>query len=100
MLDYGSTENNLWLLPYPTGRNQPEYFYTALSGECYRVEFRHNKVRHPVFTRAGGRLRSRAEMQRAEAVGDAVEIIYPITIETDGDSKPAFVAGRIFRVFP
>jgi len=100
MLDYGSAENNLSLLPYLTGSNQADFFIQHDPGMSYRVLYVLNKARFSTPVRAGGRLRARTELQSAEAVGDAIEIIYLLTIEMDGESKPACVAEQIFRGFP
>lgn len=65
-----------------------------------RVNYGLNKVRFPSPVIVGSRIRARSLLQSAEEVGQAVQIIYQITVEIEGCDKPACVAEYIARVYP
>lgn len=101
---YGSTVAHgfltLSLLPHLTRSNHPDFFKSNYPGMSYRVNYGLNKVRFPAPVKAGAKIRARTNLQSAELVGPAVEIIYQMTVEIDGEAKPACVAEQVFRVFP
>lgn len=90
----------LSLLPHLTRSNHPDYFKSNYPGMRYRVNYGLNKVRFPAPVKAGAKIRARTKLQSAELVGPAVEIVYRMTVEIDGEAKPACVAEQVFRVFP
>jgi acyl dehydratase len=90
----------LSLLPYLTESNHPDFFQKNYPGMRLRVNYGTNKVRFPAPVLTGSRIRARTVLLAAEAVGDAVQIIYAITIEIEGGAKPACVAEFVARVYP
>ncbi|PLY00426.1 MAG: enoyl-CoA hydratase [Desulfuromonas sp.] len=101
---YGATVAHgfltLSLLPFLTQSNTPEYFQENYPGMRMRVNMGVNKVRFPAPVVVGSKLRARTVLQSAEQVGEAVQIIYKFTIESEGQEKPACVAESVVRVFP
>jgi len=90
----------LSLLPYLTQSNHPEFFASNYPGMRLRVNYGLNKVRFPAPVLCGARLRARTAVQSVEAVDRGVQIVYLLTIDIDGGSKPACVAEQIMRVYP
>jgi len=101
---YGTTVAHgfltLSLLPFLTQSNSPDYFQANYPGMSYRVNYGLNKVRFPAPVKAGAKIRARTTLQSAEPVGTAVELVYQLIVEIDGEPKPACVAEQVFRVFP
>jgi len=90
----------LSLLPYLTRSNHAEYFARNYPGMRYRVNYGLNKVRFPAPVLCGARIRARTSVQAVEAVRGGVQIIYLLTVDIDGEEKPACVAEQIVRVYP
>lgn len=90
----------LSLLPYLTESNHPDFFQKNYPGMRLRVNYGSNKVRFPAPVLTGSRIRARTVLLAAEAVRDAVQIIYVITVEIEGGAKPACVAEFVARVYP
>jgi len=90
----------LSLLPYLTESNHPDFFQKNYPGMRMRVNYGTNRVRFPAPVLSGSRIRARTVLRAAEAVGDAVQIIYAITVEIEGGGKPACVAEFVARVYP
>ncbi len=63
-----------------------------------------NKVRFPAPLKVGSRIRMAvdiAEVKELQAPGgDAAEVVYRLTYEVDGESKPCCVADLVFRYYP
>lgn len=101
---YGSTVAHgyltLSLLPYLTQSNHPDFFSRNYPGMRYRVNYGVNRVRFPAPVKAGARVRARTVLQSAEPVGQAVQVVYLMTVEIEGEDKPACVAEQVVRVFP
>jgi acyl dehydratase len=89
----------LSLLPFLTESNHPDYFQKNYPGMRMRVNYGLNRVRFPAPVLAGSRIRARSLLQAVEQVGEAVQIIYLITVEIEGGDKPACVAEFIARVY-
>jgi acyl dehydratase len=89
----------LSLLPYLTESNHPDYFQRNYPGMRYRVNYGLNKVRFPAPVLVGGKIRAHTVLQSVEKVGEAVQIIYLITVEIEGRDKLACVAEQIVRVY-
>jgi len=66
----------------------------------YRVNYGLNKVRFPAPVKVGSRLRARTCIQAAEEVSQGVQICYLITVDIEGQEKPACVAEFLARVYP
>lgn len=90
----------LSLLPCLTESNHPDFFQKNYPGMRMRVNYGLNKVRFPAPVIVSSRIRARSLLQSAEEVGQAVQIIYQITVEIEGCDKPACVAEYIARVYP
>jgi len=90
----------LSLLPYLTQSNHPEFFASNYPGMRLRVNYGLNRVRYPAPVLCGARIRARTAVQSVEEVDQGVQIVYLLTIDIDGGSKPACVAEQIMRVYP
>ncbi|PLX89128.1 MAG: enoyl-CoA hydratase [Desulfuromonas sp.] len=101
---YGTTVAHgyltLSLLPYLTESNHPDFFQKNYPGMKYRVNYGLNKLRFPAPVKAGTTIRARTTIQAAEAAGPGVQITYLITVEIEGEAKPACVAEFLARVYP
>ena len=89
----------LSLLPFLTESNHPDFFQENYPGMRMRVNYGLNRVRFPAPVVAGSRIRARTVLHDIEKVGEAVQIIYSITVEIEGSDKPACVAEFIARVY-
>lgn len=101
---YGSTIAHgyltLALLPYLTESNHPDFFQKNYPGMRMRVNYGTNKVRFPAPVRVNSRIRARTVLSAAEKIGEAVQIIYRITVEIENGEKPACVTEFLARVYP
>jgi len=100
---YGTTVAHgyltLSLLPYLTESNAPGFFERNYPGMRYRVNYGLNRVRFPAPVRAGSRVRARTVLLAAERLESGVQIVYRLTVEIDGEEKPACVAESVVRVY-
>ncbi len=90
----------LSLLPVLTQANAAGQFEKNYPGMRLRVNYGLNKVRFPAPVKPGNRLRARTTVLGAEPAGEGVEISYQLTVEIEGNPKPACVAEQLVRVFP
>ena len=90
----------LSLLPYLTQSNHPEFFTDNYPGMRLRVNYGLNKLRYPAPVLCGSKIRARTTVQSVEEVRDGVQIVYLLTIEIEGEKKPACVAEQLMRVYP
>lgn len=90
----------LSLLPYLTESNHPDFFQNNYPGMKYRVNYGLNKVRFPAPVKVGAKLRARTKILTAEEVKGGVQICYQISVEIEGQEKPACVADFLARVYP
>ncbi|WP_303722486.1 MaoC family dehydratase [Malonomonas rubra] len=101
---YGSTIAHgyltLSLLPYLTESNHPDFFPQNYPGMKYRVNYGLNKVRFPAPVKVGAKIRAHTQIQATEEVKNGVQICYLLTVEIEGQEKPACVAEFLARVFP
>ena len=64
------------------------------------VNYGCNKVRFPAPVKVGARIRARGEMLDAKSLdGDGVQAIIRVTVEIEGEEKPACVAETISRYY-
>lgn len=100
---YGTTVAHgyltLSLLPLLTESNHPDFFQKNYPGMRLRVNYGLNRVRFPAPVQPGSRIRARTTLQGVVRAGEAVEIAYLITVEIDGQAKPACVAEYIARLY-
>ncbi len=101
---YGSTIAHgyltLSLLPYLTESNHPDFFQKNYPEMKYRVNYGLNRVRFPAPVKAGAKIRARTTIQSAEEINGAVQICYLITIDIEGEAKPACIAEFLARLYP
>lgn len=90
----------LSLLPFLTQSNHPDFFAKNYPGMRLRVNYGLNKLRFPAPVLCGAQIRARTAVHEVAAVGKGVQIIYLLTIEIEGEEKPACVAEQIMRVYP
>lgn len=90
----------LSLLPYLTQSNHPDYFASNYPGMKLRVNYGFNKLRYPAPVLCGAKIRARTAVQSVEAVSNGIQIVYLLTVDIDGEEKPACVAEQIMRVYP
>ena len=90
----------LSLLPYLTQSNHPDFFTNNYPGMRLRVNYGLNKLRYPAPVLCGSKIRARTTVQSVEEVRDGVQIVYLLTIEIEGEKKPACVAEQLMRVYP
>lgn len=90
----------LSLLPLLTESNAPGFFETNYPGMRLRINYGLNRVRFPAPVRVGSRLRGRTTLKGVEQAGEGVQFTYLITVEIEGNEKPACVAEFLARVYP
>ena len=61
------------------------------------VNYGCDKIRFPNVVKAGSKIRGTGMIVRAEAVKDSVQVITRVTIEVEGQSRPACVVDTISR---
>jgi len=68
-----------------------------ITGVSARLNYGLNKLRFPAPVSVGKRIRARAEIVGAEDVTGGVQAAIAVTIEVEGESKPACVVEYVFR---
>ena len=63
------------------------------------VNYGCDKVRFPAPVKVGSRVRGRGEVVRADPVGEGVQVVVRISVETEGSDKPACVVDTISRLY-
>ena len=63
-----------------------------------------NKVRFPAPLKVGSRIRMKVDIAEVKELpapgGDAAEVVYRLTYEVEGETKPCCVADLVFRYYP
>jgi acyl dehydratase len=90
----------LSLLPCLTESNAPGFFERTYPGMRLRLNYGLNRVRFPAPVLSGSRIRARTTLKELEQVGEGVQFTYLITVEIEGNQKPACVAEFLARVYP
>lgn len=90
----------LSLLPLLTESNAPGRFEINYPGMRLRVNYGLDRVRFPAPVPVGSRIRARTVLTAVEPAGNGVQFSYLITVEIEGNPKPACVAGFLARVYP
>jgi acyl dehydratase len=90
----------LSLLPLLTQSNAPGFFELNYPGMRLRINYGLNRVRFPAPVTVGSYIRSRTMLQDLQRVEKGVQFTYQITIDIQGNSKPACSAEFLARVFP
>jgi acyl dehydratase len=71
-----------------------------VSGPFSRViNYGPNRVRFPAAVPAGGRVRARCTLQAAEPVPGGLQVTWAVTVECEGQPKPAVVAESLARLY-
>jgi acyl dehydratase len=70
-----------------------------VAGLRMAINYGLNRVRFPSAVRARTRIRARIILQSIRDVGDATEVIYSITIESQRAEKPCCVADMLARYY-
>ncbi|HAA95755.1 MAG TPA: enoyl-CoA hydratase [Dehalococcoidia bacterium] len=88
----------LSLIPFLTGsvdESSPPY-----EGVKLTVNYGLNRVRFPNPVPPGSRVRSRSKLAAVEKVGEeGIQVVTEVTIEIEGQPKPACVAETVFRYY-
>jgi acyl dehydratase len=87
----------LSLLPMLTSRgigDQPGYPGVKLS-----VNYGLNRVRFPAPVRVGSRIRARSTLQEVTEVSGGLQIVRVVTVDVEGEDKPACVAETVSRMY-
>jgi acyl dehydratase len=90
----------LSLLPCLTESNALGFFERTYPGMRLRLNYGLNRVRFPAPVLSGSRIRARTTLKELEQVGEGVQFTYLITVEIEGNQKPACVAEFLARVYP
>lgn len=90
----------LSLLPLLTESNAPGFFEKNYPGMRLRVNYGLNRVRFPSPVVVGSLIRARTVLNAVEQVEKGVQFTYLITVEIEGQEKPACVAEFLARVYP
>ena len=101
---YGTTVAHgyltLSLLPLLTESNHPDFFQKNYPGMKFRVNYGLNRVRFPAPVKVGAKIRARTTIQSAEEVKNGVQICYIITVDIEGEEKPACSVEFLARLYP
>ena len=89
----------LSLLPCLTESNAPGFFERNYPGMRLRLNYGLDRVRFPAPVPAGSRIRAHTVVSRVERIVDAVQFTYLLTVEIEGNQKPACVAEFLARVY-
>lgn len=90
----------LSLLPLLTESNAPGFFEQTYPGMRLRLNYGLNRVRFPAPVPVGSRIRAHTIITEVEQLGGGVQFTYLITVEIEGNEKPACVAEFLARVYP
>ncbi len=64
------------------------------------VNYGCGRVRFPSPVRVGSRIRGRGELISAEPAGGGLQVLVRVTVEIEGQERPACVADTLSRFFP
>ena len=87
------TQSIMMFLPGGEGVGLP-----ALEGMKMGINYGWNKVRFPAPVPVGALIRTRGELQSVEIKGNMLEVINRLTLEVQGQDKPACVADGVLRL--
>ena len=86
----------LSLIPYLTESVKDDGF--PYPGVVMGINYGTNKVRFPNPVKTGSKVRSRTELLSFEEVKGGLQIVNKVTIEIEGEPKPACVAETVTRL--
>ena len=64
-----------------------------------RINYGLNRVRFPAPVPAGSRIRARFTLQGVEEIDQAYQVLWAVTVEAEGASKPALYAEWLVRLY-
>jgi len=70
----------------------------ALEGMRLGINYGWNRVRFPAPVPVGAKMRSRSEIKSVEIKGGMLEIVNQLTVEVQGQPKPACVGDSVIRL--
>ena len=70
-----------------------------ITGYSRAINYGLNRVRFPNAVRAGSRIRGHSKLQSLSELDDGLQLTWLITVEVEGQSKPALVAEWLLRLF-
>ncbi|WP_353890574.1 MaoC family dehydratase [Micromonospora sp. WMMA1363] len=70
----------------------------GVEGVRMGVNYGLNRVRFPAPVRVGGAVRATATINEVTAVGDAVQVVATVTVDSDAGGKPVCVAETVGRL--
>jgi acyl dehydratase len=83
----------LSLIPWLTGD------FLQIEGVTRGINYGSNKIRFTNMVPVGSRVRARAKLLSAEARSGGLQLIHEVTIEIEGQQRPACIAEAISLVF-
>lgn len=89
----------LSLLPYLTQSNHADFFSKNYPGMKLRVNYGLNRLRFPAPVKVNSSVRAHTILKSVERIHDAVEVVYTISVEIEGEKKPACVAEFVARLY-
>lgn len=92
---FGATIAHGYLTLALTNRFLPEI--VRVDGVSMGINYGVNKVRFPQPVSVGSRVRGHAVLTSAEEIGGGVQAVITITVEIEGDPKPACVVESVSR---
>ena len=70
----------------------------ALEGMRLGINYGWNRVRFPAPVPVGAKIRTRAEIKSVEIKGGMLELVNELTVEVQGQGKPACVGEAVTRL--
>ncbi len=70
----------------------------ALQGMRLGINYGWNRVRFPAPVPVGAKIRTRAEIKSVEIKGQMLEVVNQLTVEVQGQTKPACVGESVLRL--
>lgn len=92
---FGATIAHGYLTLALTNQFLPEIM--RVDGASMGVNYGTNKVRFPQPVTVGSRIRAGATLTKAEEIEGGVQVVVTITVEIDGQAKPACVVESVSR---
>ena len=95
---FGGTIAHGYLTLSLVNRFMPELL--TVTDASMGVNYGCEKVRFPSPVRVGSRIRGKGELVSAEPVGGGLQVLVRVTVEIEGQDRPACVADTLSRFFP
>lgn len=95
---FGATIAHGYLTLSLVNRFMPDLLTVA--GASMGVNYGCERVRFPSPVRVGSRIRGKGELVSVEPVGDGLQVLVRVTVEIEGQDRPACVADTLSRFYP